>query len=109
MRAGFLDRFCTPLFAFYILYVVYAAAPFVLIVQNLLWSPYATVVQLAIGPTFRLYALLTRSAAPIRYMAFPPTVPEWTELTEPDQDAVRWPKKEVAEAGHADTLTFLDA
>lgn len=58
----------------------------------------------------RLFSLLIASAVPLCYMAFPPTVPEWTELTALDGHGVRRPKKkDIPTEEKSNTLTLIDA
>lgn len=93
LRSKFLERFCTWNLAFYHFYVVYAAAPFAVLLTVLFRTPQITTAQLPIGPAMKLFVLLAGSALPLWYMAFPPTVPEWQDLTALDHDGIRRPKK----------------
>jgi hypothetical protein len=79
--------------AMYIFYVIYAAAPFAILLSALFWSPQTPAAQLPVGPTMRLLVILMGTTLPLWYMAFPPTVPEWQELTALDDGGVRRPKK----------------
>jgi len=75
-------------------YVTYTALPILLYVASLLYSIRTgkELPSLPPGPTLALLGFLMSSLTPLWYMAFPPTVPDWRELTELDANGVRRPK-----------------
>jgi len=96
LRATFYDRVFTSHLAFHGFYVIYAATPLILFLIASLSSPHSSLSHLQIGPAVRLLSLMVGSAAPLWYMAFPPTVPDWQKLTVLDATGVRRPRRKKA-------------
>jgi hypothetical protein len=88
-RLPFPQRILTPDMILYTTYVVYASLPVVLrfsisVRSDLVLFPFP-------GVMLKLFASIWKAAVPILYMAFPPSVEEWKELTSEDEDGVRRP------------------
>lgn len=75
-------------------YVTYTALPFLFYFNSLLHSIRNSIElpSLPPGTTLALLGFLMGSLTPLLYMAFPPTVPNWRQLTEMDSKGVRRPK-----------------
>jgi hypothetical protein len=73
----------------YITYTLYASIPLYIRVSNGFAS------GLAIFPfpavILKLFTTIWKAAVPLQYMAFPPSVPGWKELTIEDENGVRRP------------------
>jgi len=110
LRATFYDRLFSGHLAFHGFYVVYAASPLILFLVASLYSPHSSLARLPIGPAVKLLSLMAGAAAPLWYMAFPPTVPEWQHLTVLDAAGVRRPrKKKVSKDEPLDGFSAIDA
>lgn len=46
------------------------------------------------GATAKLISLAAKVSTPVRYMIWPPEIPEWEELVVEDEDGVKRPKTE---------------
>src|SRR5205814_8381530 len=92
--ASFWQRMFTRGLALPTVYVAYTALPFLLYVNSLLHSIRTGIElpSLPPGPTLALLGFVMSSLMPLWYMAFPPTVPDWRQLTELDANGVRRPK-----------------
>lgn len=98
LRAPFLQRMLTRGLALPTVYVTYTALPFLFYVNSLQHSIRNSIQlpSLPPGPTLALLGFLMGSLTPLWYMAFPPTVPDWRQLTEVDSKGIRRPKHKGA-------------
>jgi len=97
-RASFWQRMFTQGLALPTVFVTYTALPFLLYINSLLHSVRTGIElpSLPPGPTLVLLGFFLSSSTPLWYMAFPPTVPDWRQLTELDANGVRRPKNKGA-------------
>ena len=88
------DRLLTPDMLMYTIYAIYASPPIIL-------RLYAHISHESPAPPFfpfpgimlKLLGCVWKVLVPVRYMMWPPTVPEWHELVEEDEMGVKRPKK----------------
>ena len=77
------------------LYIIYALSPLLLGLPNRATSGQHLTGILAVcpGAAVKLIGLAAKVSTPVRYMIWPPDIPEWDELLEEDENGVKRPKK----------------
>lgn len=112
LRAPFWQRVFTRSLALPAVYIIYTALPLLFFINSLLHSirTDTELPSLQPGPVLMLLGFLMGSSTPLWYMAFPPTVPDWQQLTEPDGHGVRRPKyKGASDDERSNRLSIADA
>lgn len=82
------------------LYIFYALSPLLLGLPNRASSGHspgagspAGILAVCPGAAVKLIGLAAKVSTPVRYMIWPPDIPEWEELLEEDENGVKRPKK----------------
>lgn len=103
-RKPLLTRLLSPEITLFMLYICYALSPLLLGLSNRASSGQtagagssAGIFALCPGAAVKLISLAAKVSTPVRYMIWPPNIPEWEELLEEDEYGVRRPKKEPKE------------
>lgn len=87
-------RLFSPDMILYTLYTIYALSPMLLRLQA--YVDHDDAAQSFIpftGAMVKLLGCIWKVLVPVRYMVWPPTVPEWGELVEVDEMGVKRPRK----------------
>ena len=102
-RKSLPTRLSSPDMILYTLYAIYALSPLIFCLKAYLndedvpqlFSPFT-------GPVIMLLNCVWKVLVPVRYMIWPPTVPEWEKLVKMDGMGVKRPRKdwEKNEQGH---------
>ena len=92
-RKPLLTRLRSPDITLYMLYIVYALSPLLLYLPNRAHSPGAGILAMCPGAAIKLIGLAAKVSTPVRYMIWPPDIPEWEELLEEDENGVKRPRK----------------
>jgi len=97
-------RLLSPDIVIYMLYICYALTPLLmpLLPSTASDTDHKFLSALRATPalhpfpsaTARLVSLAARVSTPVRYMIWPPDIPEWEDLVEDDGNGVKRPKKE---------------
>ena len=105
-RKSLLSRLLSVDMILYALYIVYASIPLLLRLDryrkcsetSAIFSPFP-------GIWIKLIDCVFKMAVPLRYMIWPPTVPDWNDLVVEDEEGVKRPKREW-ERGGVGNATF---
>ena len=90
-RKPLLSRFSSPDMIWYSFCALYCSIP---LLFHLIGGKGSALSPVSAGPFLALLECARQFAVPVVYMAFPPTMPVWRELTEMDGRGVRRPRKE---------------
>ena len=107
-RKPLIKRLLTSEMLTFSAYLIYGLAPLLLCLRIERTEETTGQVSLArttrfplAGPVVKLLDCVCAVSLPLRYMIFPPTVPEREELMEPDQAQVRRPKESLVQRREA--------
>ena len=97
-RAPLLQRLFHRCWLYHSVYTIYATAPLILFLYNYSNASRIGVTAGHLYPSavLKLFACVWKASTLLWYLAFPPTVPDWVNLTQEDSMGVRRPKAQSA-------------